>query len=287
MISEGSSVNLLVMTKHGAIAAQRQSTILRTVLRSGSVRVADLVSEHGVSDMTIRRDLEVLAERGLIEKVHGGATATQLATSYEPPFGAKALRNQPEKEAIASQAATLVQPGTAVGFSAGTTVFALASRLVDVPELTVVTNSVPVAEVFFRRGRADQTVISCGGVRTPSDALVGAIAVQSLRSLNLDQVFLGVHGMSVEGGFTTPNLLEAEVDAELVARSPGLVVLADHSKWGTAGLRTIAPLEAASVVISDDGLVGDGQEALAQRAGRLVIVGVDSEEGPADARLIA
>src|SRR4051795_7178564 len=138
------------------LAPQRQALILEQLEASGGVRVSDLVRVLGVSDMTIRRDLEVLAERGLVEKVHGGATAAGTGSTEEPGFAAKSVRQQAEKEAIARRAAQLVLPGTAVALSAGTTTWTLAHHLLDVPELTVITNSVQVADVLHRGGRADQ-----------------------------------------------------------------------------------------------------------------------------------
>jgi len=90
-----------------------------------------------------------------------------------------------------------------------------------------------------------------GGTRTPSDALVGPLAVQALASLHLDQVFMGVHGMTERAGFTTPNLLEAETNKAFVAAAERLIVLADHTKWNTVGLASIAPLDAADVVVTD------------------------------------
>ena len=110
------------------------------------------------------------------------------------------------------------------------------------PGLTVVTNSIPVADVFYRAGRPDQTVVLTGGTRTPSDALVGPVAVAAIRTLHLDLLFLGVHGMSERAGFTTPNLMEAETNRALVAAAARLVVLADHTKWGTVGISSIAAL---------------------------------------------
>lgn len=253
------------------LAQQRQQAILERVRSNGAARVADLVRELGVSDMTIRRDLEVLAERGLIHKVHGGATATGSGSTEEPGFAAKSVRQQAEKEAIARRAAELVDPGTAVALSAGTTTWTLARHLVDVPELTVITNSLPVAEVFHRNGRPDQTVVLTGGVRTPSDALVGPVAVSAIRQLNVDTLMLGVHGMTARAGFTTPNLLEAETDRELVSAAQQLVVLADHTKWGTVGISTIAKLEEAHVVISDTSLPEEAQSALSDQVGMLIL----------------
>lgn len=253
------------------LAQQRQQAILERVRRMGGVRVADLVRDLGVSDMTIRRDLEALADRGLIEKVHGGATVAGPGSTEEPGFAAKSVRQQPEKEAIARAAAALVRPGTAVALSAGTTTWTFAHHLVDVPDLTLITNSVLVAEVFHRAGRPDQTVVLVGGVRTPSDALVGPIAVQAIRSLNVDTLVLGVHGMNARAGFTTPNLLEAETDRELVAAAQQLVVLADHTKWGTVGISTIARLDRANVLVTDSGLDKEAREELAEHVGELVV----------------
>ncbi|WP_327047133.1 DeoR/GlpR family DNA-binding transcription regulator [Microbispora sp. NBC_01189] len=259
------------------LAQQRQQAILERVRRSGGVRVAQLVRELGVSDMTIRRDLEVLAERGLIVKVHGGATATGAGSTEEPGFAAKSMRQQAEKEAVARRAAPLVPPGSSVALSAGTTTWTLAHHLVDVPELTVITNSVQVADVFHRAGRPDQTVVLVGGVRTPSDALVGPVAVAAVRSLNVDTLMLGVHGMSVRAGFTTPNLLEAETDRALVAAAQRLVVLADHTKWGTIGISTIAALGEADVVVSDVGLPEEARTVLSEQAGELLLADPSGE----------
>jgi DeoR/GlpR family transcriptional regulator of sugar metabolism len=257
------------------LAQQRQALILDEVRRSGGVRVSDLTRQLGVSDMTIRRDLESLAERGLVEKVHGGATAIAEHSTHEPGFEVKSSRLRREKEAIARHAATLVRPGSAIGVSAGTTTYALAPLLCEIAGLTVVTNSIPVADVLYRNGRQDQTVILTGGLRTPSDALVGPVAVGAIRSLHLDLVYMGVHGMDARGGFTTPNLMEAETDRALVAAGRRLVVLADHTKWELVGISSIASLADADVVISDNALPDDAREAITAEAGELVIVHPD------------
>jgi Transcriptional regulators of sugar metabolism len=258
------------------LAQQRRQSILERVRRNGGVRVADLVRELGVSDMTIRRDLEVLAERGLVEKVHGGATIIGPGSTEEPGFAAKSVCQQPEKEAIAQRAASLARPGTAIALSAGTTTWTFAHQLLNVRGLTVITNSVQVAEVFHRSGRSDQTVVLTGGVRTPSDALVGPVAVAAIKTLNVDTLFLGVHGMSGRAGFTTPNLLEAETDRALVAAAQQLVVLADHTKWGTVGISTIAELAEADVVVSDTNLIEEARAELAEHVGELILAEVPS-----------
>ena len=110
-----------------------------------------------------------------------------------------------------------------------------------------------------------------GGVRTPSDALVGPIAVNAVRSLHLDVLFLGVHGIAADVGLTTPNLLEAETDRALVAVSARLVVVADHEKWGVRGLSRIAGLDDVDVLVSDSGLSAQARAEIKEHIDRLVI----------------
>ncbi|MEV4662016.1 DeoR/GlpR family DNA-binding transcription regulator [Micromonospora echinofusca] len=254
------------------LARQRQTAILDLIRQHGGVRVSHLVSRFGVSDMTIRRDLEVLAELGLVDKVHGGATLPGPGSAEEPGFAAKSVRQQAEKRAIAERAAALVEPGMAVALSAGTTTAALATLLADVRGLTVVTNSIPVADALHQHPRADRTVVLTGGIRTPSDALTGPVAEAAIGSLNVDVLFLGVHGMSPRTGFTTPNLLEAGTNRCLIEASRRLVVLADHTKWETVGMATIAPLSAADVLVTDAGLPAQARAQLADQVGELVVV---------------
>src|SRR5438876_8545407 len=138
------------------LAGQRQLLILEEVRRRGAVRVSELTELLAVSDMTIRRDLDVLANAGVVEKVHGGATAPRgVASTDEPGFEAKSHRQLDEKDAIARRAALLVEPGHSVALTAGTTNWRLAHHLTQVPQLTVVTNSIQVANVFHRDPRPD------------------------------------------------------------------------------------------------------------------------------------
>src|SRR5258708_26987729 len=160
------------------LARHRQSLILEDIRRTGSARVGDLPQRLGVSDMTIRRDLEVLARSGLVEKVHGGAVLPGAPRSHEPGFEAKSSLEQPAKAAIAFAAASLVTPGSAIGLSAGTTTYALAERLLGIPELTIVTNSVRVMNLFADGPGADPRVRDVsvgltGGGPAPSRAPAG------------------------------------------------------------------------------------------------------------------
>jgi DeoR/GlpR family transcriptional regulator of sugar metabolism len=247
------------------IAAQRRAMILAELERTGSVRVSDLVDILEVSDMTIRRDLDLMQSQNLLDKVHGGAVVRAEPATSEPGFEVKSARRMLEKEAIAQHAATLVHPGSAIAVSAGTTTHTFARHLVDIPELTVVTNSVWVAEVFYRHGVPSRMVLLTGGQRTPSDALVGPLAIAALDSLHLDAAFMGVHGMDARAGFSSPNLLEAETNRAMIRSARRLIVLADSTKWGVVGLSSMAALGDATVVVSDGELSQGARESLSER----------------------
>jgi DeoR family glycerol-3-phosphate regulon repressor len=248
------------------LADVRRTEILTIVARERVARVTDLAELLGVSVVTVRRDIDALDDAGLVQKVHGGAKLLGGTGTHEPGFELKSTQNTQEKKAIAQEALLLVHDGMAIGLSAGTTTWALAKALITRNNLTVVTNSVKIAEVFQNAGSR------------VSVALVGPIATQSVRSLHLDVLFMGVHGVDEHAGFTTPNLLEAEMDRALIGAARKVVVLADHSKWGTVGISTIAALEDVDEVISDDSLGVEAQRILREGVGRLRMVSVAASE---------
>jgi DeoR/GlpR family transcriptional regulator of sugar metabolism len=255
------------------LPAQRQDRILAEIERAGGARIVQLAELLGVSDMTVRRDIDVLAARGLVTKVYGGATVRPQGASDEPGFEAKSWREPAAKELIAAAAAALVQPRSTIAVSAGTTTYAAAAHLARIPQLTVVTNSIG-------NGESSQTILLTGGLRTPSDALVGPIAVQTISDLHVDLLLMGVHGMDPVSGFTTPNLMEAEMNRAMVASAGRLVVLADHTKWGVIGLSAMAALTDASILVSDSGLTPEAREVIEATVGELIIA---DRQGPGSA----
>ncbi len=263
------------------LGPQRRTAIVTEVRRRGGVRVSELAVALGVSDMTVRRDVEALVEQGLLTRVHGGVLPVDTADD-EPAFAAKRMLQAAPKTAIAQAAAALVRPGAAVGISAGTTTAALAQELTQVHNLTVVTNSVAVSDVLHRAANESQTVLLTGGVRTRSDALVGPAATAMVAGLNLDVLFLGVHGMAERGGFTTPNLAEAQTNRALVAAARQVVVLADHTKWGVVGIATIIALAEAQVLVTDSALDPRALQCLRSHVGEVVIA---EPSGPAHAAI--
>jgi DeoR/GlpR family transcriptional regulator of sugar metabolism len=254
------------------LAQERRDAILRALLPSGAATVAQLADELGVSEMTIRRDLGVLAGQQLVEKVHGGAVLAKRGAA-EPHFATKRRINAPAKAAIAEAAAAMVRDGMTVALSAGTTTWQVARRLRGgmVRDLTFVTNSLNVAGALEANGW-HSVVVSGGSFRTPSDALVGPFANQTLRQLNADLLILGVHSIDAKVGLTTPNIAEAETNRVLVAGARRVVVVADSSKLGQVSLATFAGCEEVDLLVTDTGADQATLDALADAGLRTRLV---------------
>jgi DeoR/GlpR family transcriptional regulator of sugar metabolism len=234
------------------LAQERRDAILRALLPSGAATVAELADGLGVSEMTIRRDLGVLAGQRLVEKVHGGAVLAKGGAA-EPHFATKRRINAAAKAAIAEAAVDMVRDGMTVALSAGTTTWQVAQRLRGgLRDLTFVTNSLNVAGALEANGW-HSIVVSGGSFRTPSDALVGPFANQILRQLNVDLLVLGVHSIDAKVGLTTPNIAEAETNRIMVAGARRVVVVADSSKLGQVSLATFAGIEEVDELVTDAG----------------------------------
>lgn len=251
------------------LLSERRAALLAIVRTRGSARVEDLAAELDVSAMTVRRDIDALVEEGFVERVRGGVTIVEgLARSG--PLDAAIHRRTAEKQRIAELAAAMVAPGMAVGLSAGSTTWYLARQLLEIPDVTVVTNSLAVADLFEEARDATKegtSVVLTGGIRTPGRALVGPVAVRSLGYLHFDLTFLSVHGVHPEAGLTTPNILEAETSRALAAAGERTVVLADHTKWPTVSLTTIIDLDEVNVLVTDTGLPPEDLQAIRTHVG--------------------
>lgn len=253
------------------LASARQQRILDALREREQVRVTALASELGVSEMTVRRDLNTLASRGALVKVHGGATLDAAPTSNEPGFTHKLALESGEKQAIAQAAVQLIKPGMSIALNSGTTTFALAAQCTGIKDLTVVTNSPRIAEVFYAAANPSQNIILTGGTRTVSDALVGPLALSALGQLHVDLLFLGVHGMTAEDGFTTPNMLEAQTNQAFIKAAARQIIVADHTKWGVTGLCQIVPLSQVDALITGSRLDEEAREILGKALDTLIL----------------
>lgn len=253
------------------LAAERHERIMTALRSDGAVRVVELAEKLGVSEMTIRRDLDVLDEREALRKVHGGAIA-RGNRGVEPSSTAKAARQHAEKVAIARAAVGSVEDGMTIAISAGTTTLEFARLLRGRPSLTVVTNSISIfSELTTQTDGSDPTVYLTGGSRTPSDALVGPIANATLDTFRVDAVFVGVHGFDVDSGLTSPNIAEAETNRRLIATGRRLFVLADNTKYREVGTAVFAQIAAVDTLVVDDGLDESARAELDLHVSRIVV----------------
>ncbi|GGF51091.1 DeoR family transcriptional regulator [Marmoricola endophyticus] len=210
-------------------AAERQRLITDIVHRDGAVTIHDLAAAVDASEVTVRRDLRTLEEAGLVQRHHGGAMPV-APTSAEPTYAEKRHTASREKAAIAQAAARFVRDGDAVVVGAGTTTMALAAELLDRSELTVMTNSLLVAQVFADSPRIE-VLLTGGMLRGSILAMVGDVAETALAGIKADVTFLSGNGLSAENGLSTPHPMVASIDRTMAAAGREVVVVADHTKF--------------------------------------------------------
>ena len=228
---------------------ERRRAILATLSRDGRVLVGDLAKEFDISQVTIRKDLEILQAHGRIHRTHGGALPMRQAALEDPTLLEKEKLHRGIKQKIAMAAARMVREGQVLILDSGTTTTAIARSLRHFQTLTIITNAVNIAVELS--GTSIEVILTGGTLRKNSFSLVGPIAEETLHRLNADILFLGVDGFDVHHGLSTPNLLEAKVNHAMMEISKQTVAVCDSSKFGRRSLSLIAPPSAIQAVITD------------------------------------
>jgi DeoR family transcriptional regulator, aga operon transcriptional repressor len=228
---------------------ERRRAILDAVNHDGTVLVRDLARRFGTSQITIRKDLEVLHSQGRVHRTHGGALTVESGAILDPTLRDKEKLHRKEKARIAEAAARMVEEGHSILLDSGTTTTAIARSLRGFRQLTVITNAVNIAAELS--GTQVEVILTGGTVRTNSFSLVGPLAEDSLRQLSADILFLGVDGFDIKLGLSTPNLLEAKVNKVMMAIARKIVAVCDSSKFGRRAMSAIAPVSAIHHVITD------------------------------------
>ena len=222
---------------------------LRNLLRErGILRVEELASELGVSAATVRRDLAALEAFGDLRRIHGGAVAAE-GRDEEPLFDDKTSMAASEKQRIAEAALKLIRPRDIVYLDGGSTVLALARLLASQTQLTVVTNSLRVAQVFSSGG--PRMILTGGECRLLSQTFVGPLTRAVLEQMHLDIAFMGTIGVSAAQGMTTTDPAEAFTKEQAMARASRTVLLADSTKFVKTSFVRFGTLANLSAVISD------------------------------------
>jgi len=239
---------------------ERRRAILEILNRDGRVLVPDLARQFRTSQVTIRKDLELLHGQGRVHRTHGGALPAQESALEDPTLREKEKLHRKEKLQIAAAAARMVREGQVVILDSGTTTTAIARALRGFVNLTIITNAVNIAAELA--GSTLEVILTGGSLRKNSFSLVGPIAEETLRRLNADILFLGVDGFDVHYGLSTPNLLEAKVNRAMMEVARVTVAVCDSSKFGRRSLSTIAPPSAVDQVITDRGIAKSDLNAL-------------------------
>lgn len=230
-------------------AEERRTQILQLLQEKSKLYVQELCDSFGVSPATIRSDLRELETQGKLKRTHGGAILS-AQTTFEPTTVAKAVENIDAKRRIAAYAATLVEDGDTIALDAGTTMLELARCLKDRTRLTVLTNDIRIAAYLEQNSLV--TIVLIGGVlRHGYDCAVGPIATASLATLSVDKAFLAANAFSIEKGFSTPDLNQAEVKAALLRCASERIVLCDSTKFGRISFAGFATIKDVNRLITD------------------------------------
>lgn len=231
---------------------ERRRLIVEILNREGRVLVGALARHFRTSQVTIRKDLEALQAHGRIHRTHGGALPARESALEDPTLREKEKLHRKEKLQIAAAAARMVREGQVVILDSGTTTTAIARALRKFENLTIITNAVNIAAELS--GSSLEVILTGGTLRKNSFSLVGPIAEETLRRLNADILFLGVDGLDVHYGLSTPNLLEAKVNRCMMEVARIVVAVCDSSKFGRRSLSSIAPLSGVQQLITDRGI---------------------------------
>lgn len=233
------------------LAVERRRLIAETLRTRGVVSVADMAERLQTTEITVRRDLRAMAKDGLLVRAHGGAVLP-AAVGHEPTYSEKSRQAAPEKAAIARLAMEMIVPGDSILLGPGTTTLALARLLVDFPELTVVTNSLLVAQALMPAAHVE-VIITGGALRRSIHALVGTPAEESVRSLWASKAFISGNGFTPERGLSTPSPLVAATDRAFAGAAQQVIALVDHTKLGQDTMCQTVPAARVSTLITDSG----------------------------------
>lgn len=250
-------------------AAQRRALIIELVRGAGAMSLRELSRTLKCSEVTVRRDLRVLEAEGLLSRRHGGAVAPG-GLAHEPTYTEKSHVAGEAKESIADVAAGLVREGDAIIIGAGTTAHAFARKLVRLRDLTVVTNSLLVAQTLAR-ARGIEVIVSGGTLRGSILALVGGAAEHALAGIRASMAFLSGNGVTAARGVSTPNPAVASLDRTAAAAAERVVVLADHTKIGVETMIQTIPPPQIDVLVTDEAADPDELDGLRQQGVEVLI----------------
>jgi DeoR family transcriptional regulator of aga operon len=251
---------------------ERWNTLLDLVAANGHLNVTGAAQALGVSEATIRRDLDKLAEQRMLTRTRGGAISSSQLT-YDLPLLYKTARNAPEKQLIGRAAAALIAPGATVALNGGTTTVEVARALVSRGEprdgqpagaITVVTNALSIASELAVRPQV-KLVVTGGVTRPESHELIGPLATYVLHDLTFDWAILGVDGLDAVAGATAHHEGEASINRLMTQRAQRVAIVADSSKLGQRAFARVCGIDEIDVVVTDAAADAPAAAALADK----------------------
>ena len=258
--------------KSRLLVEERRRRILEILESQERVTVEELVVRFGVSAVTIRGDLDALAESGAVIRSHGGALK-RIEAPEDVPITVKETLHHAEKVRIGHAASQMIKDGETIMLDSGTTTMEIARQIkfLKVKALNVITNALNVAMELA--SLPNVRLIMIGGIlRQMSYSLTGPHAEQTLRGLHADRLFLGVDGLDPDIGLMTPDVLEAQLNAVMIQVSRETVVVADSTKFQRRSLSVIARIDAVHKVITDSGATPEIVAALRARNVEVLVV---------------
>jgi len=228
---------------------ERQRKISEFIKEKKSATVAELSRLFGVSQVTIRRDLDGLDSQGTIERAHGGAILAEQAVP-EPPVIHRMAEQLEEKRRIGEAAAKLVEDGDTIFIGSGTTTLEIAHHLSGKKNLTVITNALNVANCLA--DHPEITVVITGGLLRHSElSMIGHLTEQALTNLRADKVFMGMRAVGLQDGLSSQHLPEITTDQAIIEFASQVILLVDHTKFGKVSTALVAPLTSVHKIVTD------------------------------------
>ena len=233
---------------------ERQQKIEELIKQKASVQVNELALEFNVSESTIRRDLQEMETKGFLIRTHGGAMEVSRL-NYEMSFKEKEIENISDKQKIGEIAAAMIEDGDTIILDSGTTTLEIAKRI-TAKSVTVITNSIDIALEISNKENIE-LIVAGGSLRHTTRAMVGPIAENVIKNFRVDKAFIGVNGISIKAGFTTPNFLEAQIKKTIIEVAKRSIIVADRSKFNKVCFSVIGELKDVSSIVTSNSLEKD------------------------------
>lgn len=259
------------MSRNQDSTVSRRKVILQILSEKGEVFVEALSEKFGVSEVTIRNDLDQLEQKNMLIRARGGAIKLETGVAIDQRLADKNRINFHEKSRIGKKAAQLITESATIIIDSGSTTAEMVKNLPDLQDLTVITNAMNIANQLIPRPSIN-VIIPGGYLRKNSLSLVGPLAEKSLRNFNVDKAFLGVDGFDTKQGIYTPNVEEARLNEIMIEISKEVILLADSSKFSKRSFAFICSIDEIDMVITDSGIKSDDKKRMQDAGVEVVIV---------------